>query len=110
MFLFSTVKLVPNAIRNEPINIGVIIEDTINNLAYRKITDNWDEINRRTNIDTIPGLESLQKRTKYNVLDNYLESLPKTQDSIQITEPRQVSGKDPLEILKSCYDIMVSIK
>ena len=52
-FEFATIRVVPYApARPDPLNIGVILHDPDKGVAFRKITDNWPEVRRRTGFGT----------------------------------------------------------
>ena len=92
-YQFSTVKLISSLVRDEPINIGVILYDSEKNIAYPKFTKNWKEVSRRTNISTLPGLTKILDLKFINTNKDYLNILSsnKTQDSLFVTKPRPIS-------------------
>lgn len=98
-YRFSTIKLVPDLVRDEPINIGVVLHDLEKKVAYHKITENWAEVRRRTRIDGMPELGGISESGAVPVDDEYLDKLShkQFQDSLVITEPVPVAANDAVE-------------
>ena len=71
----STIMVVPHdGVHHDTLNVGVILYDPDRNVAYRKVTDNWAEVRRRTGFRYNAGRgEGVQG--PYSVGDNYLENL-----------------------------------
>lgn len=86
----STIMVVPHdGVHHDTLNVGVILYDPDKNVAYRKVTDNWAEVRRRTGFRYNAGRgEGVQG--PYSVGDNYLENLVRGQvrDSLVVTPPK----------------------
>lgn len=108
-YVFSTVKIVPSLVRNEPVNIGVILHDVGNGRVYRKFTENRAELKRRTGIDRLPDYDEV---TSVAANDGYLESLAvqDSKDNLVVTEPKQVAPiNTPKETLEALFRIQISL-
>ena len=110
---FSTVRVVPHDLgRHAPANVGVILYDPGKNIAYRKITDNWQEVYRITGFRYKPGAAEAAEQGPFDVEDNYLENLVKGQfmDSLRVAPPRSLMHFDTHEeALEWTYNSQVSI-
>ena len=86
----STIMVVPHdGVHHDTLNVGVILYDPDRNVAYRKVTDNWAEVRRRTGFRYNAGRgEGVQG--PYSVGDDYLENLARDQvrDSLVVTPPK----------------------
>lgn len=108
-YMFSTVKIVPSLVRNEPVNIGVILHDVGNGRIYRKFTENRAELKRRTGIDRLPDYDEI---TSVAANDGYLDSLAVqgSKDNLVVTEPKQVAPiNTPKETLEALFRIQISL-
>lgn len=111
-YRFSTIKLVPDLVRDEPINIGVVLHDLGTKTAYHKITENWAEVNRRTQICGIPDLGNISQSGAVPVDDEYLDKLShkRFQDSLVITAPRPIASDDVAEdVLSFLFESQISL-
>jgi len=111
-YQFSTVKLIPNLVRDESVNIGVILYDSTKNKAYPKFTKNWKEVSRRTGVDRLPDLPKIIKIETIKTDDDYLNALysKNFQDSLVITKPKLISLiETPSETLEMLFDTQVSL-
>ena len=110
---FSTIQVVPHDLgRYASANVGVILYDPSENIAYRKLTDNWQEVYRITGFMYKPGVAETAEQGPFDVEDNYLENLVKGQfvDSLRITPPRNLMHFDThREALEWTYNSQVSI-
>ena len=111
-YQFSTVKLIPNLVRDESVNIGVILYDSEENRAYPKFTKNWKEVSHRTGVEQLPGLPKILDIKDIKTDDDYLDTLSSTkfQDSLIITKPKPVSIIETLnETLDVLFDTQISL-
>lgn len=111
-YRFSTIKLVPDLVRDEPINIGVVLHDLGKKIAYHKLTENWAEVNRRTQISDIPDLGNISQSEAVHVDDEYLHKLSHKRfpDSLTITEPRPIASDDAVEdVLSFLFESQISL-
>ncbi|MCY4490378.1 MAG: DUF3037 domain-containing protein [Thaumarchaeota archaeon] len=110
-YQFSTVKLIPNLVRDESVNIGVILYDSEEKRAYPKFTTNWKEVSHRAGVDQLSDLPKiLDKDIKTD--DDYLDTLSSTkfQDSLIITKPKPISIIESLnETLDVLFDTQISL-
>lgn len=88
-YQFSTIKIAPQSAHKEPVAIGVILYDPKNGEVYRRFTDNWDEVRRRTGLVTLPDLRSITDEGPIKVGDDYLANLSANQfpDTLLVTRP-----------------------
>ncbi len=88
-YQFSTIKIAPQSARREPVAVGVILYDPQKGEIYRRFTDNWDEVRRRTGLATLPDLRSITVEGPVEVGDDYLASLSANQfpDTLLVTRP-----------------------
>lgn len=89
-YTFSTVKIVAHAARGESVNIGILLYDSTKRLLYRRITDNWAEVRRRTGVESLPDLGALSGPGPVDADDGYLDSLSDNAlpSGIVVTKPR----------------------
>ena len=91
-YQFSAIQLVPRPGDGEPLSIGVILYDTDRNVAYRKFTDNWDEVRQRTGLGSLPDLRKVTEEGPFPAKGNYLDALAESQfhDSLLVTAPKRL--------------------
>lgn len=110
---FSTIRVVPHDPgRYASANVGVILYDPGENVVYRKLTDNWQEVHRITGFRYRPGSAEAAEQGPFSVGDDYLENLAKGQfmDSLRVTPPKNLMPFDTHEeALRWTYDSQVSI-
>ena len=110
---FSTIRAVPHDPgRYASANVGVILYDPGKNVAYRKLTDNWQEVHRITGFRYKPGRAEAAEQGPFSVGDDYLENLAKGQfmDSLRVTPPKNLMPFGTHEeALRWAYDSQVSI-
>ena len=110
---FSTIQVVPDDPgRYASANVGVILYDPSENIAYRKLTDNWQEVRRITGFRYNPGAGEAAEQGPFDVEDNYLENLVRDQfmDSLRVTPPKNLMRFDThREALEWTYNSQVSI-
>ena len=94
-YTFSTIKLVPQAARGEPVNIGILLYDPAQRLLYRRLTDNWDEVRRRAGVASLPDLGAVLEESPTRADDGCLASLAENSlGGIVITAPRPLMPFD----------------
>ena len=95
-YQFSTIKVVPQSAHKEPVAIGVILYDPEKGEAYRRFTDNWPEVRRRTGMPTFPDLKAMAKKGPIKVRDGYLDAVSGDQfpDSLLVTRPNNLMPFD----------------
>lgn len=103
-FEFATIRVVPySPTHPDPLNIGVILHDPGKGVAFRKITNNWPEVRRRTGFRYNPGENDASEQGPFKVRRNYLEDLVAGQfhDSLVVTPPKILShfetGREALD-------------
>ena len=110
---FSTIQAIPSDLgTHTPANVGVILYDPSKNIAYRKLTDNWQEVFRITGFRYNPGDSEPTEHGPFSVEDDYLENLAKGQfmDSLRVTPPKNLIPFDTHEeALRWTYASQVSI-
>lgn len=111
-YQFSTIKLVPNLVRDESVNIGVILYDSEENRAYPKFTKNWKEVSHRTGVKQLPDLPKILDIKNIKTDDDYLYTLSSTkfQDSLIVTKPKPISIIETLnKTLDVLFDTQISL-
>ena len=112
-FQFSTIRVVPHDPgSHDSVNVGVILYDPARNVAYRRLTDNWQEVYRITGFRYKPGSAEAAVQGPFRVGDDYLENLVKSQfmDSLLVTPPKNLIPFDTHEeALEWTYNSQVSI-
>ena len=95
-YQFSAIKIVPQSARREPVAIGVILYDPKKGEIYRRFTDNWDEVRRRTGLATLPDIRSITEEGPIRVGDDYLADLSANQfpDTLLVTRPNNLMPFD----------------
>lgn len=110
---FSTIRAVPhNPGSHASANVGVILYDPGENIAYRKLTDNWREVRRITGFRYNPGSAEAAEQGPFGVEDDYLANLAKGQfmDSLRVTPPKSLMPFDTHEeALRWAYNSQVHI-
>lgn len=95
-YQFSTIKIVPRSVSKEPVAIGVILYDPKKGEVYRRFTDNWDEVRRRTGFATLPDIRSITTEGPIEVGEDYLANLSANQfpDTLLVTQPNNLMPFD----------------
>lgn len=110
---FSTITVAPHGPAHpDPVNIGVILYDPDTNTAYRRITDNWEEVRRRTGYVYIPGRDEQTVQGPFRVEDDYLKNLAEGQvlDRLAVTRPRNLMNFETHEAaLEWVYNMQVGV-
>ena len=107
-YRFSTVRIIPDLIRGEPLNIGAILHDVDNSTIYRRFTKNWTEVKRRAGIERLPhanGPASIENKEFLDAL-----SAKAGKNSLVVTKPKPVSPiNTPQETLDALFKVQVSL-
>lgn len=110
---FSTITVAPHGPGHpDPVNVGVIVYDPCTNTAYRKVTDNWEEVHRRTGYRYIPGRDEPAEQGPFKVGDGYLQSLADGQvlDRLVVSQPKSLMHFDTSEeALEWVYSMQVGV-
>lgn len=95
-YQFSAIKIVPQSAGREPVAVGVILYDPKRGEIYRRFTDNWDEVRRRTGLATLPDIRSITEEGPIKVGDGYLADLSANQfpDTLLVTRPNNLMPFD----------------
>ena len=95
-YQFSTIKVVPQSAQREPVAVGVILYDPAKGEIYRKFTDNWNEVRRRTGLANLPDIRSVTEEGPIRVGDDYLAALSDNQfpDTLHVTPPNSLMPFD----------------
>ncbi len=111
-YQFSTIKVVPQSAHREPVAVGVILYDPKRGEAYRRFTDNWDEVRRRTGLPSLPDIRSMAEEGPVKVGDGYLAALSEGQfpDTLLVTRPNNLMPFDtPHDALEWTFGIHVGL-
>lgn len=111
-YQFSTIKVVPQSARMEPVAVGVILYDPAKGVIYRRFTDNWDEVRRRTGLANLPDIRSVTEEGPIGVGDNYLATLSENQfpDTLLVTPPNSLMPFDtPGDALEWTFGMHVGL-
>lgn len=111
-YQFSTVKIVPQSARMEPVAVGVILYDPAGGVIYRRFTDNWDEVRRRTGLANLPDIRSVTEEGPIRVGDDYLAALSEGQfpDTLFVTPPNSLMPFDtPDDALEWTFGMHVGL-
>lgn len=112
-FNYVIAKFVPDLVRNEPINIGVIVHDSKNKIATGKFIDNFRALAQRyhnVNVSALKGI--LSSFTGSYKIDsaNYLSKLGKEfQYQLVFAEPSGIVAGTPEQALSEIYGRFISI-
>lgn len=95
-YQFSAIKIVPQSASKEPVAVGVILYDPKKGEIYRRFTDNWDEVRRKTGLATLPDIRSITEEGPIKVGDGYLADLSANQfpDTLLVTRPNNLMPFD----------------
>ncbi len=110
---FSVIKYVPNAVRFEPVNIGIALLDKKNRRLHNRHITNFREFFKRLGVETIRGLEKSFENYK-PVLDvDGDDHLWKLHDSFHgsvfYSEPVKIQAKSIDAALQDVFDKMISV-
>ena len=111
-YQFSAIKIVPQSARREPVAVGVILYDPKKGEIYRRFTDNWDEVRRRTGLATLPDIRSITEEGPIGVGDGYLAGLSANQfpDTLLVTRPSNLMPFDtPRDALEWTFEAHVGL-
>lgn len=108
-FKFSTVKFIPNLVRNEPVNIGILFFDLKENKRYARFTNNWKEVSYRSG--TKVDLSNLVQDYDMIIEDDVIPaSHNQYLGNLTITPPKQISlVKNIQNTLKVLFAIQISV-
>ena len=110
---FATIKVVPHSPdHHDTLNIGVILYDPDKGVAFRRITNNWPEVRRRTGFRYNPGRNDESEQGPFEVRRNYLRDLAENQfrDSMVVTPPKTLSHFEThAEALDWAYSMEVGL-
>lgn len=107
-YRFSTVRIIPDLIRGEPLNIGVILHDVDNSTIYRRFTKNWTEVKRRAGIERLPHANGPASIGNKEFLDALSAKAGK--NNLVVTKPKPVSPiNTPQETLDVLFKVQVSL-
>ena len=107
-YKFSTVKIIPDLAKYEPVNVGVILHDVGNARIYRRFTNNWAEFKRRTGIKYMPHTDGPGAGEDADYLDALASETGR--DNLEVTKPKPVSPtRAPQETLDALFRIQISL-
>lgn len=111
---FVVLRFVPNLVRDESVNIGVMLYNPDDRELTPRLTDNFRRVKRLhpwADIDLLRGLQAdFEQRLAERVEDlgAYLETLEQTlSNALQLTPPRAIRTEDPLAELDRLYESYV---
>lgn len=95
-YQFSTVKIDPQSARREAVAVGVILYDRERGVVWRRFTDNWGEVRRRTGLSTLPDIGSAADPGPTMVRGDYLADVSAGQfpDLLLVTPPNNLMEFD----------------
>lgn len=111
---FVVARFIPDLIKNEPVNIGIIVNDSENNKSYGRFVENFRPLISRYHDSNIGALKNIIEtfRGQYDFESStYLEKLSKDfQYQLRFTEPRAIKAEQPSQALATLYDQYISIE
>jgi hypothetical protein len=113
---YTVVKVVPDPVRNEPLNVGVIVQDVVSNKTRARFTPDVDRL--RTYADETLDTDALslildrleETLKKGDPRKSFMEDISRTfNQTLQFTEPAASLGVDLDTELDTLYDRFVSL-
>ena len=111
---FVVARFVPDLIRNEPVNVGIIVNDSKTYRSFGRFVENFRPLISRYKDCNIAALKTIIEtvRGEYELESNEsLEILSKnSQYQLRFTEPRAIRSEDHLQAIESLYKRYISIE
>lgn len=113
-FNFVVAKFVPDLIKNEPVNVGIIVNDSDSEKSYGKFIENFRTLATRYHNVNVNALKVLidAYRGEYVVASTkYLEDLSNNSHfQLRFTEPTAIRSGRPSDALNVLFNKYVSIE
>ena len=111
---FVVARFIPDLIRNEPVNVGIIVNDSKTHKSFGRFVENFRPLISRYKDCNIAALKTIIEtfRGEYELESNEsLEKLSKnSQYQLRFTEPRAIRSGDHLQAIESLYKRYISIE
>lgn len=110
---YSVAKFFPKTVRDEPVNIGIVIHDKSSGVAYGKFVSGFDVLRERYTNEGIgmPEVVLDGYRGRFKADKDYLEKLHKSSGfTLAFTPSRFVSTDSPESTLESMFNEFVSVE
>jgi len=111
---FVVARFIPDLIKNEPVNIGIIVNDSENNKSFGRFVENFRPLISRYRDSNIGALRDIIETFRGdNKLESkkYLEELSKNfQYQLRFTEPRAIKAGMPSQAMELLYNQYISIE
>lgn len=109
-YTFVVVQYVPDAVRNEPVNVGVIVADSASGKCIVRYAAGEDL--ERLGTGRFNGLDfalSYEREARVADADAYLKEIAEPDiSSLHCTPPHKASGPGPRQVLDTLYDRIVA--
>ena len=110
---FVVARFVPDLVKNEPINVGIIVNDPKTNKSQAKFIENFRPLSSRFPDSNIGALKDVIEtfRGEYEFDSKHIRDLSKSfHYQLRFTESRAVKANHSLQALKSLYKQYISIE
>lgn len=111
---FIVARFIPDLIKNEPVNIGIIVNDAETNESYGRFVENFRPLisrYRESNISALKDIvESFRGKDKSKFKKSLEDISKNNQYQLRFTEPRAIKAGDPSRAIRLLYDQYISIE
>ena len=111
---FVVARFVPDLIRNEPINVGIIVNDSKTHKSFGRFVENFRPLINRYKDCNIAALKTIIETFRGEHESDSKVSLEKfsknNQYQLRFTEPRAIRSEDHLQAIESLYKRYISIE
>jgi len=112
-FNFVIAKFVPDLVKNEPVNVGVIVNDSASGKSFGRFVENFRTLGSRYPDSNINALKIMldSYRGEYQTNDEYLKKLSKdSQFQLRFTEPNAIRSGIPSTALELLFEKYIGVE
>ncbi|RNJ80395.1 MAG: DUF3037 domain-containing protein [Nitrosopumilus sp. B06] len=113
-YSYAVARFIPDAARNEPVNVGIILNDSDKKRAYGKFIENFRTMHRRypkSDIDALRIILDMYKGEHEIQSKNFMSNLNKDdRHQLIFTDARAIKSETPQKAIQSLYELYISVE
>lgn len=113
-YSYAVAKFIPDAARNEPVNVGIILNDSYEKRAYGKFIKNFGIMRRRYPKSDIDALHIIldAHRGEHEIQSKFFMSNLNKDDRHQLifTDARAIKSETSQKAIQSLYELYISVE
>lgn len=113
-YSFAVAKFIPDVARNEPVNVGVILNDSDKKMAYGKFIKNFGILRRRhpeSDIDSLRVILDAHRGDHKTRSKNFMSALNKdNRHQLIFTDARAIKSETPKKAIQTLYELYISVE